>query len=197
MHMKLPVKQETALQKLPLRTFVDDFIHSLDTSQKTKSGYRQALERFEQWIVKNKITSPQREDILNYKASLQAEGLAALTVSAYLVAVRRFFAYLEGIKAYPNVAKDIKGMKRPRGFLKDTLTKTQVKRLLRTIQENGITSLRDFAVINLLVRTGIRTIEAVRADVGDIGTESGENVLRVWGKGRDEKDDFVLLTPES
>ena len=98
MHMKLPVKQETALQKLPLRTFVDDFIHSLDTSQKTKSGYRQALERFEQWIVKNKITSPQREDILNYKASLQAEGLAALTVSAYLVAVRRFFAYLEGIK---------------------------------------------------------------------------------------------------
>ncbi|MCX7015145.1 MAG: tyrosine-type recombinase/integrase [Candidatus Sumerlaeota bacterium] len=47
---------------------------------------------------------------------------------------------------------------------------------------------------NLLVRTGLRTIEAIRADVGDIRQESGEWVLRVQGKGRDAKDEFVLLT---
>lgn len=190
-------KPDSQLQQLSLHSFVDDFIQSLDSSKSTKRTYKQALERFELWIAENNITSPQRGDILRYKDGLKADGLASLTVSAYLVAVRRFFAYLEGIKAYPNIAKDIKGMKRPKGFLKDTLTKTQVKRLLRTIQENGITSLRDFAIINLMLRTGIRTIEVVRADIGDLGTESGENVLRIWGKGRDEKDDFVLLTPDA
>lgn len=173
------------------------FLSSLDTSYLTKQVYQKGLERFEHWIRENNITSPTREDILRYKEYLVTEGLAPLSVSCYLVALRRFFSYLEGIKAYPDVAKGIKGMKRPRGFLKDTLTKTQIHRLLSGIEGKEKTDLRDYAMINLMVRTGLRTIEVTRADIKDIGTESNETVLRVWGKGRSEKDDFVILTHES
>ena len=180
-----------------LHSYIAVFIRTLDAREVTKEVYRQGLQRFENWIIENKIVSPEREDILRYKDFLQADGLAPLSISAYLVALRRFFAYLEGIKAYPNIARDIKGMKRPRGFLKDTLTKTQINRLLNGIQEKEIRALRDFAMINLMVRTGLRTVEVIRADIKDIGTESNETVLRVWGKGRDEKDDFVILTQEA
>jgi integrase/recombinase XerC/integrase/recombinase XerD len=52
-------------------------------------------------------------------------------------------------------------------------------------------------MINLMVRTGLRTIEVSRALIDDIQREGGETVLRVWGKGRDTKDDLVILTEEA
>ncbi|MBA7712280.1 Tyrosine recombinase XerD [subsurface metagenome] len=45
-----------------------------------------------------------------------------------------------------------------------------------------------------MIRTGLRTIEVTRADVGDIRQETGEAILWIQGKGRDAKDEFVLLT---
>lgn len=190
-----------------LQQAVNKFILSLDTKEQTRDTYRKALKVFNEWIIEKGYTNPAREQILEYKDFLQnrtvvnTEGelktLSPLTVTAYLTALRRFFAYLESEKIYPNIAKDIKGLKRPKGFLKDTLTKDEVKRLLEGIQESGLNALRDYAMINLMIRTGLRTIEITRALIGDIGREGGETILRVWGKGRDSKDDFVILTEDA
>jgi integrase/recombinase XerD len=47
-----------------------------------------------------------------------------------------------------------------------------------------------------MVRTGLSDIGVSRANVGDIG-QSGEVIFWVHGKGRDSKDQFVLLTDET
>jgi integrase/recombinase XerD len=47
------------------------------------------------------------------------------------------------------------------------------------------------------VRSGLRTIEVIRANYGDITFMGGERVLLVQGKGRDEKDNFIKLTPKT
>ena len=120
--------------------------------------------------------------------------MSAATISSYLVAVRLFFEWTESMRLYPNVAKGIKGARRPRGFKKDPLTVNQVRGLLKLAYSNDLTGKRDFALLNLLVRTGIRTVEAVRANIGDIRQNTGEVVLWVHGKGRDCKDEFVILT---
>ena len=49
-------------------------------------------------------------------------------------------------------------------------------------------------MLNLLVRTGLRTIELVRADIGDIKYKKGRRILYVMGKGHDSKDDFVIIS---
>jgi len=180
-----------------LRSLAESFISSLDVKERSREAYRKALKGFLAWIEEKGYTTPTRAEILQYRQELEARGLSPLTISAYMVAVRRFFAYLESERIYPNVAKGIKGKKRPRGFLKEALTPGQAKRLLEGIPENGIISSRDYAMLNLMLRTGLRTIEVARARIGDIGAESGETVLRVWGKGRDSKDEFVILTQES
>jgi len=187
-----------------LQTAFDKFFSTLDAKPRTKETYQRALRIFQIWITDKNYARPQREHILEYKAYLQdktitdnkgeMKKLSPLTVTAYLTALRRFFAFLEAEKVYPNIAKDIKGLKRPKGFLKDTLTKDEVKRLLEGTKEEGLNALRDLAMINLMLRTGLRTIEITRADIGDIGRNGGETVLKVWGKGRDVKDDFVILT---
>ncbi|MFZ2053357.1 MAG: tyrosine-type recombinase/integrase [Candidatus Aminicenantales bacterium] len=113
------------------------------------------------------------------------------------MAVKRFFAYLEGCRKYPNVAKDVKGIKQPKGHLRESPTVSQVRAMLDGIDRSTLQGKRDFALINLMARTGLRTIEIIRADVEDMKQEAGEALLFVQGKGRDSKDEFVLLTEAS
>lgn len=177
-----------------LELLTDRFIASQDVGGSSKDTYRKTIRQFILWSKDCQIIYPEREDILAYKEYLKEKDLSALTLSSYLVAVRKFFEWTEGIKLYPNIARGIKGSKQSRNFKKDPLTIEQVKELLSSIDRSGIKGLRDFAIINLLIRTGLRTIEVIRADIEDIRQESGEAVLWVRGKGRDSKDEFVLLT---
>jgi integrase/recombinase XerD len=177
---------------------IDRWLASLDAKPTTRDTYRRAIKSFLVWTADNAITRPQRENILAYKRHLESAGKSTYTVGSYLTAVRRFFAFLEAEKMYPDVAKNIRGPKRPRGYAKEALTREQARRLVDSIDPlKGAVGLRDRALINLLIRTGMREIEATRADVGDIGKETGALVLRVHGKGRDSKDDFVVLTADS
>lgn len=197
MRQKLPIlisKSNSLHQQSIIKNYINRFIGSLDTKEVTKKEYFKSLNRFEQWVIENQVYSPQHEDILRYKTGLLDSGLTAFTISAYLVALRRFFGYLEAIKAYPNVAREVKGMRRPHGFFRDTLTLTQIRRLLDIIPRQSVTNLRDYAIINLILRTGIRTIEAIRANVEDVTVSGNDTILKVFGKGRDSKDEFVVLT---
>jgi integrase/recombinase XerD len=191
---QLPVLQ---YDKDQLSLLILRFISALDLKESSKYTYQRELKPFSEWVVKNRIKQPVRDDILQYKAFLEKQGLSPLTISSYIVVVRRFFEWMEGEKIYPNVARGVKGMKRNRGFRKDPLTLNQIQKLLDHMERDSFRGKRDFAIINLLIRTGLRTIELVRSNVGDIRQESGQSVLWVQGKGRDSKDEFVVLTDET
>ena len=117
------------------------------------------------------------------------DGKSSLTVGGYITSVRRFYEWTEAKKYYPNIAKGVKTPKRAQQFKKQPLSATESTDLL-----NQVTNPRDLAIINLCLRTGLRTIEVVRANVGDIETKGGQIILNVHGKGRDDKDQFVILT---
>ena len=173
---------------------IDKFISSQEVKENSRYTYKREIRQFFGWLEKHCIKDPTRDQILAYKRDVQTQGKSSLTLSGYLTAVRKFFEWTEGIKFYPNVAKGIKGAKRSKGFRKDPLTVRQVNELLAAVDRCTIQGKRDLALLNLLVRTGLRTIEVIRADVEDMRQEGGEAILRIHGKGRDSKDDFVLLT---
>jgi len=177
---------------------IEDFIRSQDVKTSSKETYRKSLKQFLLYSTERNLQDPTREDILNYKTYLlNDKKLSPTTVTSYLVAVRKFFEWVESEKLYPNIAKSIKGAKRPKGFRKDVLTVAQIKDVLSNIDRSDLEGKRDYALINLLVRTGLRTIEIQRALIEDLRQEGGEAVLFIQGKGRDLKDDFVLLTNET
>lgn len=180
-----------------LFSLVDKFLLAQDVKEKSKLTYRKALKQFFSHIAEHRTSSISREDIISYKESLTQKGLSAFTLSTYLVAVRKFFEWAESVKLYPNIARGIKGAKKPRGFKKDALTVEQVKKVLASIDRSTLQGKRDYALLNLLVRTGLRTIEVIRADVADMRQEGGEALLYIQGKGRDTKDEFVLLTEDT
>lgn len=186
----VPADQEIQQSKVNI---IEMYLASIDVKPKTKETYRRALKRFMEWLRDNSIIQPNRADILAYKGYLMAN-FTACTVSSYLTAVKGLYIYLEAEKISPNIANGIKGAKHQQGFKKDPLTVEQAKNVLIEIDTKDITGLRDYAIINLLIRTGLRTIEIERANIEDIRQQAGEALLYIQGKGRDSKDDFVLLT---
>lgn len=177
---------------------VEDFLKSLDVSERSRATYARSLKQFILWLYETgrNTLELQREDILEYKEYL-AESKSAYTITLYLTSVRRLYQWLESQRVYPDITRGIKGAKKPRGFRKDTLSQGQLREALSSMELDTLESMRDYAIFNLMARTGLRAIEVSRALVEDIRMESGQEVLWVQGKGRDAKDDFVILTPEA
>jgi integrase/recombinase XerC/integrase/recombinase XerD len=175
---------------------LESFLASQDVKKSSKDLYRRTLRQYFNWVISKSynLSEITRAELLIYKEELLASGMSSLTVGSYITSVRRFYEWTEANKFYPNVAKGIKSPKRKQQFKKQSLTPEQSRELL-TFFEGKV--LRDYAVVNLLLRTGLRTIEARRANVEDIAFKSGKRVLYIQGKGRDEKDDFVILTDKA
>lgn len=180
------------------RGVVASFISTQDVKESSRSLYSRTLSQYFNWLEETgrlaRFLTLTRQDVLEYKDSLLASGLSALTVSSYIVSVRKFYEWAESEKKYPNIAKGIKTPRRKQAFKKQHLTDTKSKELLQHFHDM---SLRDYAIVNLMLRTGLRTVEVARANVGDITFKGDRRVLLVWGKGHTEKDDFVVLTDKA
>ena len=177
---------------------VEDFLRSLDVAEKSRATYTRSLKQFISWLAETgrNTIELQREDILAYKEYLQSSK-SAYTVTLYLTSVSNLYQWLESQRMYPDITRGIKGAKKPKGFRKDTLSQNQLREVLDSMELKSLEELRDYAIFNLMARTGLRDIEVSRALTGDIRMETGQPVLWIQGKGRDSKDDFVILTPEA
>ena len=172
---------------------------SLDLASGTKETYLSGFKAF-CWFVRSTsldFDELTRDDVKSFKEYLVNEKkLKPATVSSYLASVRSFYAYSED-NGIENIAHRVKGVTDSRSFKKEPLTPDQAQRLLASIDRGTEKGMRDFAILNLMLRTGLRDIEIVRANCKDIQTKAGVDVLYVQGKGRASKDNFVVLTPKA
>lgn len=177
-----------------ISAIVEAFANSQDVKNSSRELYTRTVAGFFGWVEETgrAVGSLTLADLIAYKNELLAGGKSSLTVASYCNSVRRFYDWTEANKIYPNIGKGLHAPKRIQAFRKQPLSVPQVGELLK--YEHAEQSPRDYAIINLLVRTGLRCVEVVRANVGDITYKGGQRVLMVQGKGRDEKDNFVILT---
>ena len=178
----------------------DSFILSQDVKESSKKLYRRTLKQYFNWVKDNRLQLEAliRADIIKYKEDLFSSGMSSLTVGSYITVVRKFYQWAEANKFYPNIAKDIKTPARKQQFRKQPLTDIQAQDLLEYSQSSKeAEALRDYAVVNLLLRTGLRTVELTRSNIEDITFKESKRILYIQGKGRDEKDNFVILTDKA
>ena len=178
---------------------IGKWMASLDLASSTKETYLSGFKAF-CWFVRSTsldFDELTRDDVKSFKEYLVNEKkLKPATVSSYLASVRSFYAYSED-NGIENIAHRVKGVTDSRSFKKEPLTPDQAQRLLASIDRSTEKGMRDFAILNLMLRTGLRDIEIVRANCKDIQTKAGVDVLYVQGKGRASKDNFVVLTPKA
>ncbi len=162
-------------------------------ADRTVDTYTKGAKQFMRWAREQGgiITS---DSMREYRAYLLQEYKPG-TVSNYITCTRNFFKFLEseGLIAH-NIAANLKGAKASPGFKKDVFTMEETEEILSLIDTDTIEGKRDYAILSLLFDAGLRTVEVERANIGDIRFSMGDVVLYLQGKGRLEKDDFVVLS---
>ena len=193
----MPISSGTALiQPSSIEDVVSRFIASQDVKLSSRRLYHRTINQYIKWVEAKRLNFKDitRVEIIAYKEDLLSRGMSSLSVGSYLTVVRKFYEWTEANKLYPNVAKGIKTPKRKQNFKKLPLSQDQTIKLLDYFHSRREEGLRDYAIINLLLRTGLRTIEVITANIEDITFKQDKRVLLVQGKGEVEKNNFVILT---
>jgi integrase/recombinase XerD len=102
------------------------------------------------------------------------------------------FLYLEGLTAtsLAGVVPPVAGWRDTR--LPATLTASQVTAMLESCDRTQRAGLRDFAILMLLARLGLRAAEVAGLELGDVDWRAGEIVIR----GKTRRDDRLPLLVE-
>lgn len=190
------LEQGTIVTTQRLEELLNSFIEAQDIKPNSKQLYRRTLKQYFNWIERKgyRLSDVARPQIIEYKEDLLNSGKSSLTTGSYITAVKLFYEWTEANKYYPNIAKGVGSPKRKQQFRKQPLLPSQATELLNYYQTKA---LRDYAIVSLLLRTGLRTIELIRANVEDIVFKGSQRVLLIQGKGRDERDNFVVLTDKT
>lgn len=134
------------------------------------------------------------DEVLYLGSQIVGRKKSASTIQLYCTVAKIFFRWLAQKNLYPNIADNLKsGVKVTQNHKKDALTCGQCADLIKNVKGNSEKDLRDRAILSLMTTAGLRTVEIVRANVGDIRQERGKNFLYIQGKGRSEADEKILL----
>ena len=194
------------IKEHPLESLIELFCENLDIKKNSVISYKALLLRYVRYLKRHNISHAKRSDIINYREQMWEEGLKANTIQKQIVVIRNFYQWLkvnqrqlefEEIYQF-NIAEQIKGAKIDRNYKKEPLNKEQAIKLIEVAKQNrtDITGYRNYAIILLMIITGIRSIEVVRAMKADISKLFEYSILYVHGKGKDGADTFVKLSQE-
>jgi len=211
--METTLEKNTALTTPDrIKEITGSFINEQDVKANSKKVYKNNLEQFFAW-VKDKgypLDGLSRPNIIQYKADMLKQGKSTLTVSARLSSVRLFYEWAEGHKLYPNIARGIRAPRRQDEIKKHPLTADQATELLRyfaakatgtshpeAFEPFSITDKRNYAMVNLILRTGMRTVEISRLNIEDITYSGGNRVIGIRGKGYEGISRIIRLSDKA
>ena len=175
-------------------SLVERFVKFAGVAESSRKTYAKSLSQMFAYLTANGISTPTRENLIDWVEELKVAGKSPSTIQLYLTAAKIFFRYLSQEGIYPNIADHMKtGVKPSHNHKKDALNCEQCRALIKNVKGNTLKALRDRAILSLMTTAGLRTIEVVRANVGDIRFYDGKTFLYVQGKGRSAADERVLL----
>ena len=175
---------------LNLSDFKREYLNYIDVSENTIKTYDVGLLQFFNYLQENNIQNPQRNDIIGFRKYLQ-ETHKPTTVNSYLIAIRNFFNWLEYEGFSKNIAKNIKGVKVGWEHKRESLTVEQCKMVIDNAKD-----IREKVIFLLATTSGLRANELVNIQLTDFKESKGNICLYILGKGRDYKQDFVIIAPE-
>ncbi len=139
------------------------------------------------WDIPSRL---RREDIEGFMQYLAAQRMSGITRVRKLAAIRKFFAFMVENKILAgNPTNTIKGARREEKE-PHILYKEQYKALLYEASDN----IRDYAIIQTFLQTGIRLSELVNLRVDDVDFE--HRILTVR-QGKGKKDRQIPLVDEA
>jgi site-specific recombinase XerD len=176
-----------------------DFAGSLraaDLAEATRRGYASDLARFRAWIEEQRGAAvPLRRisavDLASYRQHLmRGEKLRAASVNRRVQALKKFFAWAEQKKLVSaSPASALRFLRRAKRSQPVDLRAAETQALLRAAGQTGHgLARRNYALLQLLLQTGLRVGEVSRLAIADCEMSDRSGVVHVRGKGGKERD---------
>lgn len=178
------------IKNVNLEELQKEYLSYIDVKDKTIETYNIAIRQFVKFLNEKEVSIPTREHVLQFKEYLK-ENHSVSTVNSYLIALRNFFSFLEYNGIYKNITKNVKGLKDNDLHKRDALTTEQCQRVIAECKD-----IREKSIILLTLTCGLRANEIVNIKLEDFKEENGKCMLYVLGKGRDYKQDCVVVEDE-
>ena len=175
---------------------VEQFISESDVSTLTAKSYRCAAKIFTGWLEAHGHEISEGA-LIDYRKWLTANR-AATSARLYFTIAKKLTGWLAR-RGYiqRDFSYGVKTIKVDTGVhRRDALTPTEIAECLSTFEGDTAKVLRDRAIFALMAATGLRCVEVIRLDVGDIEKRGGQWTLRVHGKARAGKLDTIILPTE-
>lgn len=158
--------------------------------------YEHDLRAFLAWMQAEELTPAAltRSHMIAYQAELLA-GYARATAARMIAAARSMLGEWSATTGRANPALGLKSIRLANESTHVALSKPRARQLLHTIDRTTLIGKRDYALVLLLVRTGIRRAEAAALRVGDLRQMDGHRVAIIQ-HGKEDKRRIVKLLPD-
>ncbi len=159
-------------------------------------AYKYAIMRFVAYREQQKRPPLTALLIKQYIRDLNWKQCSPAYIQHQLSVLRAFFKWAIKQKwMNEDPSEDIPFPKLSHEYRRERLSKEEAAHLVATVHLDTV-DIRDRLLINLILRTGIRLIEAHRATVGDYVRKGKEGLLYIHGKGRRTTDNFAILVSD-
>lgn len=175
-----------------------------DLSERTVKGYLDDLRYFSDWYEEiqnkknnwNKITSFDLQTFRQYLVNGKRQKVSA--VNRRIQALKRFFNWADdfGLVSKENPAEHLRFMRRQTPLQPHALTKTEVHHLLRVSgQSSHGLSKRNYAILQLMLQSGLRIGEVIQLRFADIKLQPRSGLVTIVdGKGHKSREVPLNIT---
>lgn len=186
----LSTTSSTALQSTNFDPRVAASFINKSVSEDTRRAYRCAVSDFFQFVGGKHPTEVVPDDVLRWRDHLRSQRKRASTVAFKLSVVRSFFEYLKAggivslnpastkLVAVPEVAEELAGR---------ALTPKEVRYLLSGPDRSKSEGARDYALILIMLRLGLRVSEVCSLRASMIKWSHGRWIVKCKVKGGRER----------
>lgn len=188
----------------PLDYLIEQYLSEKDITKGSFELYKIILNQYRDYLKEHNITYAKKTDIVNYINLKKKSGYSNNWLFHQVQTIKAFYKYLSLNQTRLNlhetyaydITESIKNVSKKPRTSNTVLTVEQAKQLLIQTKENRkyIWHYRDYAIIYLMLLTGLRGVEIRRAKKRDLKIINQETVLYIQGKGKTQADMFVKVS---
>jgi site-specific recombinase XerD len=154
----------------------------------TIKNYLSDIRNFASWLARTRrqsLLESTGEDIRDYLLELvTAKAHPPATVNRRLQSIRKFYRYaLESGLAEENPSAGVKLLPQPRTQVVRGLNRLEITRFLDAVRQGSPRLMtRDYAIVQLMLQTGIRVGELTRLKLSDVSLSEEKGFLKIRGE---------------
>lgn len=192
------------MENHPLDSLIKLYLSEKDIAQKSYELYITILKQYACYLKDNNIDYANKTDVIDYIDLKKNQGYSNNWLYLQVSTIKAFYKYLSlnqkrlnlpEVYAY-DISDSIKNVSKKPRLSTPVLAVEQAKQLLINTRDNRkyIWHYRDYAIIYLMLTTGLRSVEIRRAKKQDLKVINKNYILYIQGKGKSSTDMFVKVS---